>query len=311
MKKKLLALCLASTLILSACGNGATDSASSAETLENTSSSKAESVSEEEYEKETKPIIAKDAIKIEDLSWEITTEIDDGGARKVVANYTNNSQYQIVEFDLKMVQKADVTDDDRAVLSDLKDKYDYTDDDLQKLYMQAFIEYFTNPGETSNGQYVTLDMYGGRVPTSIEQTELMEPDIATITYIADDNAVHVEYYDFVGKSYSLRNERIQNLYQPPTSKLAASFVDVETPLLLSSTDDDDKYWAKCYSIDADGFTKCVNDWKDGGYTNVTWDGTRDFGATNDAGVEVYLNWFGDSNTLVIELTAPTSESSSS
>lgn len=303
MKKELLSLCLASILILSACGNSSTSSAASAESNEQVSKSKTESVSKEMVE-ETKPTVAKDAIKIEDLSWEITTQINDYGEREIVANYTNNSPYPIVEFDLKMVQKADVTDEDRAVLSDLKDKYDYTDEDLQKLYMQAFIEYYTNPGETSKGRYISLDIYAMRVPTSIEQTELMEPDIATITYIGADNAVHVEYYDFVGKSYSLSNNSVTKLYQAPTSKLADSFVDIDTPLLVASTDDSDSYWAKCYRIDSDGFAKCVEAWKAGGYSNVTWDGTSDFGATNDSGVEVYLNWFADSDTMVIELTGP-------
>lgn len=307
MKKELLALCLASTLILSACGNTNVSSAASAES---TASSETKAVSEKAIE-ETKPAVAKDAIKIEDLSWEITTQINDYGEREIVANYTNNSQYPIVEFDLKMTQKADVTDDDRAVLSDLKDEYGYTDEDLQKLYMQAFIEYYTNPGETSKGRYISLDIYAMRVPTSIEQTELMEPDIATITYIGADNAVHVEYYDFVGKSYSLGNNSITKLYQPPTSDLADSFIDVDTPLLVASTDDSDSYWAKCYRIDNDGFAKCVEAWKAGGYSNVTWDGTSDFGATNDSGVEVYLNWFADSDTMVIELTGPSNNAETS
>lgn len=300
MKKKLLALCLASTLILSACENSSTSAVAS---TESTASSETKAVSEKAIE-ETKPAVAKDAIKIEDLSWEITTQINDYGEREIVANYTNNSPYPIVEFDLKMTQKADVTNEDRAVLSDLKDKYDYTDEDLQKLYMQAFIECYTNPGETSKGRYISLDIYAMRVPTSIEQTELMEPDIATITYIGSDDTVHVEYYDFVGKSYSLGNNSITTLYQPPTSDLANSFIDVDTPLLVASTDDSDSYWAKCYDIDSDGFAKCVEAWKSGGYSNVTWDGISDFGATNDSGVEVYLNWFADSETMVIELTGP-------
>ena len=46
----------------------------------------------------------KDAIKIEDIEWNVTESVMDG-ERFVSFNYTNNSKYTILDVEMKFVQK--------------------------------------------------------------------------------------------------------------------------------------------------------------------------------------------------------------
>ena len=297
MKKKLLALCLASTLILSACAGTSANSTVEINSISSDASEEAEHNNEEANSVST----ANDPIKISDIDLTVESRIDDYGDRSIMCQYTNNSTYSILGVEIKYTQKESVTDDDRAVLSDLKDTYGYTDDELNDLYMRAHIEYFTYPGESSTAQYVKLDDYVARIPSSIEQFDLMEPDIASIAFLDSNNSLRIEYYDFKTDDYSLSTKSQDNLYQAPKKGMQQYFIDIETPFLQSGSDNESRYHGTAYHISKNDYSIYKEKWVDAGYTNIDREHDDAYKASNNDNVEVYLKWDALTNSLSIEI----------
>ena len=304
MKKELLTLCLAFTLVLSACGNANASSAASIESIESTVSSETSSmesnVSSETSSMESAAIV-NDAIKIDDIDIKVGPQIDDYGDRCVMLQYTNNSSYSILGVEIKYTQKDSVTDSDREILSDLKDRYEYTDDELKELYMTGRVECLTYPGETSTSQYVKLDDYIARTPSSMEQFDLMEPDIASIVFITPNNVLRMEYYDYKNGSYSLSNNTQENLYQIPKNGMEKYFIDIDTPFLQSTSDREDRYHGTAYHISKDDYLTYKEKWINAGYTNIDRESNDLYRATNDKNIEVTLEWYSQNNVVSIEI----------
>ena len=66
-----------------------------------------------------KDFSAKDALKIEDIDWNIVESTLDG--QSIVSfNYKNKTKYTILDVEMKFVQKEGTTKIDRSVFDDLK-----------------------------------------------------------------------------------------------------------------------------------------------------------------------------------------------
>lgn len=66
-----------------------------------------------------KDFSAKDALKIEDIDWNIVESTLDG--QSIVSfNYKNKTKYTILDVEMKFVQKEGTTKIDRSVFADLK-----------------------------------------------------------------------------------------------------------------------------------------------------------------------------------------------
>ena len=297
MKKELLLFAVATSTLLAACSSVPTEANSMADSL-------SETVEDVVDSSDAVKAAIEDQLRIEDIDWSVGMKVDDYGDRSLMCQYTNNSSLSILGVEVKYSQKDDLTDEDRQVLSDLKDTYGYTDEELKDLYMTASVEFFTYPGESSNSQYVKLDDYLARVPSSEDQFNLMEPDVATIVYVTPNNTVRLEYYDYKSGEYSLSNNYQTDVYQSPKRNVKSYFIDIDTPFLQSTTDRDERYYGTAYHISFEDYNSYKDEWINAGYTNVDYESDNSYRATNADGVEVDLEWYGQNNCVVIEIDVP-------
>lgn len=143
--------------------------------------------------------------KIDQLDWRVDTGVVDEN-RRVLIEYTNNSDYTIVELDLTFTQKSGVTEEQRQEeLDRTKELLSLSDDDVSEVKDSPLSAYvnsvvLTRPGDTSTKQ--PCYYYGGIFyMQDISFYNLLTPDIATIKYI-DDDMIHTVSYDFKSKNYT-------------------------------------------------------------------------------------------------------------
>lgn len=290
--KKAMAAVMSMALCVALVGCGGAGSSTSSDNVSSTAESNSES--ESIAEEKVAPIL------IDELPWEATTKISDSGDREYVVAYTNNSEYPIIGFDVTFTLKEDLSDEDMELFSDLKDKYDYADEELQELTMKSYNETYTAPGEKALPQPLTLDNYAMRVPSNMDQIDKFEPDIATIGYITDDDVVHMEFYDFKEDSYTVSNQTVDDIHQVTTG-----FVDllpeVDAPVLIASHNDDKEYTAVAYGVSQDTFNTFVEKCKDKGFTNGVDDSPYRYSANNMKGFDVKIYFNSDENTMNIHI----------
>ena len=80
---------------------------------------------------------AKDAIKIEDIDWNVTESVMDG-ERFVSFNYTNNSKFTILDIEMEFVQKSNVTKEQLSVFDELKEEREWTDEEISDIYILGY-----------------------------------------------------------------------------------------------------------------------------------------------------------------------------
>ncbi|MCM1547856.1 MAG: hypothetical protein NC034_05830 [Ruminococcus sp.] len=137
-------------------------------------------------------------------------EIVDDGRRDVMFSFTNNSDYTITYYSLRLRPKSGTKKEDFDKFKDFDVNYpddwdvdfvfldaEYGDDDA---YADGESEEFVKPGETSEKEEVHRNniMY----VRDIEIYNMMEPDILTIQYIDKDDKEHKLNYDYKNKKYN-------------------------------------------------------------------------------------------------------------
>lgn len=209
MKKYLSVMALVFALILSiltfsGCGSDTTISEGGKAESDKISEDEKSEVTTEKKEELPK-------ISMKDIDWSVDSSIIDG-ERFVSLEYTNNTDYTIVEFDVQFKQKSSVTEEEKnKFFDDIKTILEIDDsdtDDLKKLEklkqkditMRAEAEAQSKHGNTVSG--VELKYYEGyQKVRDLGHYSLVEPDIATIKFISDSKIITV-YYDFLLDKYT-------------------------------------------------------------------------------------------------------------
>lgn len=181
--------------------------------------------------------------KIDQLDWRVGSGVVDE-QRRVLMDYTNNSKYTIVEFDLTFTQKNDVTDEQRQEeLDKVKESLSFSDDDLSEVkdkplsgYVNSVI--LTRPGDTSTKQGCFY--YGGiYYMKDMSFYDLLTPDIATIKYI-DNDTVHTVSYDFKSKNYTEDSDTT------PAKETSKKSLAKDVPMITSDYVEVDDYDTSVY-----------------------------------------------------------------
>ena len=192
MKKGFAGLVLSAVMIFSmtGCGENGTESAESALTSET-------SESKEEHK-----------IDISEIDWNVSASVVNG-ERITALNYTNNSDYPIIDFKIKFTQKPDLTEEESAVLNDVKEKYEYEDNEIRDIYVAGESKKYTEPGQKVSDIPCEIDDWYELDDISI--LDIMRPDMATIEYIDTDGKGYTMYYDFLNESYGKSSDGGQEL----------------------------------------------------------------------------------------------------
>jgi hypothetical protein len=139
----------------------------------------------------------REPIKAEDIDWKIGSFIlwDEP---ILSLEYTNNSEYTIVDLELEFALKDSLAEKQLAFFNDITD-------DINDLHVYGYNRKVADPGETVKNSPFGID--GDYfLAKNIEQFELMEPDNMQIAYIGSDNRLHAVYYDYKTQMLSEHND---------------------------------------------------------------------------------------------------------
>lgn len=246
-KHVLLVAALVGTFMLVGCGNSGSDTSDNGKNKSGT-------------------VLTPAYPKIDQLDWQVDTGVVDGN-RRVLMDYTNNSDYTIVELDLTFTQKSGVTEEQRqAELNHTKELLSLSDDDVSDIKDSPLSAYvnsvvLTHPGDTSTKQ--PCYYYGGIFyMQDISFYKLLTPDIATIRYI-DNDTIHTVSYDFKSKNYT------EDTDTTPAKQTSNNALLENVPMISSDyvevDDYDDSVCITSYGISSSDYNQYVKEFEDIGY----------------------------------------------
>ena len=231
---------------------------------------------------------AKDAIKIEEIDWNVTESILDGD-RIVSFNYTNNSKYTILDVEMKFRQKADVTPEQLSVFDELKEDRDWIDEEVADIYILGYNRKCADPGETVsnspcciNGTYTYVE--------NIAQYEIMEPDMVSVAFVGRNGKGYTMYYDFSSQTYSEATQGGHDLHEWSDKALCKNLPKIEAPAVSVTSDEDNCFICFAYGVSADYFSEYVRAVKDKGFSNIEFENSTHMDATNADGLLVSIRY---------------------
>ncbi|WP_432650676.1 DUF6591 domain-containing protein [Huintestinicola sp.] len=231
---------------------------------------------------------AKDAIKIEDIDWNVTESILDGD-RIVSFNYTNNSKYTILDVEMKFRQKADITPEQLSVFDELKEKRDWTDEEIADIYILGYNRKCADPGETVsdspcciNGTYTYVE--------NIAQYEIMEPDMVSIAFVGKNGKGYTLYYDFSSQTYSEASQGGSDLHQWSDNELCRLLPKLEAPAVTVRSDREDYFSFSAYGVSNEDYAAYAEAVKEKGFTDISFERSTQLRATNADGIEVRISY---------------------
>ena len=238
---------------------------------------------------------AKDAIKIEDIDWVVKESVLDG-ERFISFNYTNNSQYTILDVEMEFVQKEGTTAEQLKVFDKLKEDREWTDEEVEEIYIKGYNRKIADPGETVtdspcviNGTYTLVE--------NIKQYEIMEPDMISIAFIGADGKGYAIYYDFKTQSYGESSQGAQDLQQWSDSEISSLLPMAEFKAVMVSSDEDDRFFFYAYGVSREEFEAYVESVKTNGFTDVGFEGDNSYRATNADGIEANITYNAIEETM--------------
>ena len=180
-----------------------------------------------------------------------------------------------------------------SAFADLIEQGFYTVDDLHDIKMGCDSTFAVVPGQTSEDRAAT---YGMVYVTSLEQYELMEPDMLTIQFL-HDGEIYEEYYDYKTGSYTLSSDVI-DAGQWGESELAEAVPRPEDALVVDVSDRDTQFSFEVACMTAEEFEDYVAAVSDAGYTVDVAETDTTYYADNEEGTyHVDLMYWDESGRL--------------
>lgn len=245
------------------------------------------------------------AFDLSQIDWNVDSGIVEG-YRVVTFGYTNNTDYEVVEFDLKFKVKDDVTDDQLKGYSELKEKAESMEHDIGEITFQAMTSKCVAPGESIDGQPCGLD---GTVEyyTDFDSYEVFEPDMMTVV-LSDGKKLYSAYYDFASGKTTV-NEDVMNAYTWSDSELAKAVPKPDVRYLAISYENEDSLFAEAYGVSRDACGEYIDSCKAMGFDQNIDDsdekygasGTRYFNADNGNGIRVDVDYYPSDDEMQIKV----------
>lgn len=312
MKKvldRIMVLLVALIIAAAMCGCGNKDAGKDSGSSASESAEEADAGEESEKEEKTdkKEEKSSGAPKIEEIEWNVDEGIVDGD-RKVVMSLTNNSDYSLTGVDISFTEKDGITDDEKdAFYSDIKEKLDASDDDMEQLKDREISMHAKTERVIPTGESVaSADMYyyqGYFYVKDLDHFGLVTPDIAEISYV-DGDKIYKEYYDFKGKKYSMDDKTEEAQYWSK-SALGSVVPKPEAPVIKDGgRDDDDCFMFEAYGMTIDDFNAYIDSCKDMGYTVDASEFDGFYSADNSEGYNVYMNYDNNRYSASVTVKSP-------
>lgn len=249
--------------------------------------------------KQSTNVNKKDAIKIEDIDWNVTEGVMDG-ERFISFNYVNNSAYTIMEIELVFKQKEGTTTEQLSVFNELKEDREWTDEDVQNIYILGFNSKFADPGEQVSDSPCVIDGTYTLVE-NMAQYEIMEPNMMTIGYIGDDGKGYIEYYDFGSKSYGSSSRGAQDLQQWSTTEISGLLPKAKFRAVSVDTDEKDSFSFSAYGVSREEYQEYVNSVKEKGFITEESEESNSYSASNTDGIVVDISYTAVKETITVSI----------
>lgn len=245
-------------------------------------------------------------VSIEDIDWNIEEQIRDND-RFVLMDYTNNSDVVLVGFKLDFKEKKDVKEEVKtSLLEQIQQDVGLSDEQMEQFYdrpleMYAKSEKIVNPEESVTGQ--NCYYYQGYVYLkNPDLYELMEPDIATIQYLKDDE-IYTEYYDFHKKKYSLE-EKTEEADYWTDSELGKLITRPKDKIVRSDLDIENAFSFKIEGSSQEDFESYVEDCIGKGFTVDSLRSDMNYSSNNEDGYDLYISYDADQEVIDVNISSP-------
>ncbi|WP_418742195.1 DUF6591 domain-containing protein [Enorma massiliensis] len=241
---------------------------------------------------------AEDAVKVEDLDWTVASGVD-GGTRRAMFSFTNNSDYAIAQVELELTFKEDATSEEIASAYDYVLEGGVTEEELRDWSMRCESNFLVEPGDDSVPDACGI---GSWYVNKVEQYELMEPDMLTIVFL-HDGKLYEEYYDYRSETYSMSNDTIDTT-QWSDSDLASLLPQPEDELVVSTLDSDTRFSFDTICTTREGYDAYVSACSEAGFSsNVTSGDTFYYADSEDGQYHIDIMLI-DSNGLMSVYVSP-------
>lgn len=248
---------------------------------------------------------AKDYPKIDELSWSFRNTVR---YEKPVAafDYTNNSDFTIVQLSLYFKMKDGVTAEQLQLISTVTGEL-IPDEEIPDMEPYVLDWIVCDPGETAENA-VCYMMYNTE-PTNTNQCELMELNHADICYIGKDGKGHTVSYSAENGGYSV-SEIAKDLFVWSESDYAKMIPKPETRIASVVNDDDECLYVKAYDISFDYFLAYIDECEKLGFVDdyPDEDVRYNYHGTNADGYRVHIRFIDYMHYIEITLEAADEQS---
>lgn len=243
------------------------------------------------------PLSAKPSIDLTQIDWDVHSGVVDG-LRTVVFGYTNNTDYEIVDFDLDFKVKEDVTEEQLEANSELKEKASEMDHEIGDITFSAITHKCVASGDAVDNCPCNLD---GTIEyyTDFDSYELFEPDMMTVAF-SDGKKIYAAYYDFASETTTV-DEDSADAYSWPKSALAKALPKLDVRYLAVNMDEEDYVSLSAYGVPEDTYKDYVQACKDNGFDKEVSEYDSIFSADNADGVHLSVSYVSQDDEMDIHL----------
>ena len=239
--------------------------------------------------------------RIDQINWFVEEGMIDGNS-SVVFGYTNNSDYIILDVEMKFVQKEGTTKKQRAVFKELKKEKSWTNEEIADIYILGYNRKVAEPGEQVTGSYCCINGTYEFVK-DIKQYNIMEPSEVQIAYAGvGDDKVYATSYDFKTGQYT--GMGAYDIYEWSDNSLGTLIEKPDFISVKTGVDDEDKFTFTCYGVSKEDYDQYKKSCSDKGFNNVDSDSEHFYEASNSSGeYTLTLNYDSIEEDLLVRIEA--------
>lgn len=286
--KKLMAIGLTTVMAIGLVGCGGSQSS----TIEKTEpSTPAEAFNSEKSDtKETHSAEMEGTI-----TYELSRGITDFGEQSLMLSYTNNTNHPIVSAQFLFDIKEDLTEEEKDLQSQLQNKFEIDDGQMDWAYFQSNTDCYTDCGEASKPSAFTFFL---NCITDETYCNLADYGKAQIIYV-DGEKYYQSTFDFYSQTFTPASP-YKNAFEWFTSEIGATIPQPDGLPTLVSTDEETKGFAYVYNVSLDTFETYVDTCKNAGFSKVDFDGGDNITIGNDSGTNLSLYYSSSDNSMVVK-----------
>lgn len=246
-----------------------------------------------------------EGISIDDIAWSVDEGIIDG-ERYVLMEYTNNSPYTISGIEIAFTEKEGISDEDKETYySEVQEAFKLNDEDAAEIREKPISMHAETSDVVSAGESTSeIRCYyysGSYYLKNINHYNLVEPDIATIQYIADGQ-VRTVNHDFKSGKSTEENKTVE-AYQWSTTDLGNHIPRPDVQIVEAGRSDDEIFMFDAYGMSLEQFNAYVEQCKNQGYTIDSSSLEDLYDADNEEGYNIHLTYW-DKGYMSATVKAP-------